>query len=75
LRRRSRSPAAASRLDSGDAEVQSSNAQLGKLLGGEVELLRVMWWSEVQQSGRSTVRPRRLRGGGKKEAAALAMQG
>jgi hypothetical protein len=31
----------------------------------------VMWWSEVQRNGQSTVRPRRLRGGGKKEAAAL----
>jgi hypothetical protein len=30
-----------------------------------------LWWSGVQRNGRSAVRPRRLRGGGKKEAAAL----
>jgi hypothetical protein len=30
-----------------------------------------LWWSGVQRNGRSAVRPRRLRGGGKKEVAAL----
>jgi hypothetical protein len=42
-----------------------------ELRDGEEELLRLMWWSGVRRNGRSTVRPRRLRGRGEKEAAAL----
>jgi hypothetical protein len=55
--------------------VEVEGRSFGKLPGGEAELLRVMWWSGVQRNGRSTVRPRRLRGGGKKEAAALEIFG
>jgi hypothetical protein len=69
------SPAAASGSIPARVGLGVEGRSFGKLPGGEAELLRVMWWSGVQRNGRSTVRPRRLRGGGKKEAAALEIFG
>jgi hypothetical protein len=68
-RGRSISPAAASGSILTRAGLGVEGRSFGKLPGGEAELLRVMWWSGVQRNGRSTVRPRHLRGGGKEVAA------
>jgi hypothetical protein len=69
-RGRSVSPAAASGSILARAGLGVEGRSFGKLPGGEAKLLRVMWWSGVQRNGRSTVRPRRLCGGGKKEGGA-----
>jgi hypothetical protein len=62
---------AQARLDSRRSRRSRLNCQLGEVLDDEADLLRGLAGAGLQRGGRSTVRQRRLRGGGKKEAAAL----